>query len=102
MNRKFTKRGQIWYVDLENNIGSEQNGIRPCIVLQRQQKNENTCIILPASRTKRISTIHIDEYTFLLHQVRAVDTSRLIKKVKRIEKKVVDSLCDSLNIFLKQ
>ena len=101
-SRKFTQRGEVWLVDLGENIGSEQNGIRPCIVLQRQRKKENTCIVLPASRTNRFSTITVGRYSFVMHQIRVVDTTRFIKEFERLEKDMVDNLCDKFSEFIKK
>ena len=37
---KKVKRGQIYYADLSPVVGSEQNGIRPVLILQNDTGNK--------------------------------------------------------------
>ena len=37
---KEIKRGQIWYCDLSPVVGSEQGGLRPCLVIQNDIGNK--------------------------------------------------------------
>jgi len=90
--RKYPQRGEIWIVELKNTIGSEQSGMRPCIILNMKKKKENTCIIVPASHTKRSHSLEMKNFTFLLHQIRVIDTIRLIRKIDRFSKKETDSV----------
>ena len=85
-NIKYPQRGEIWMINLKNNQGSEQNGIRPCIIMNNAQKKERTCVMIPASNTKRDHCFEILNYSFLIHQIRAIDTSRLIRKITRLPK----------------
>lgn len=53
--RKWTvKRGEVYFVDLGENIGSEENKIRPCVVLQSNAYNFKspvfTCAIISNSK----------------------------------------------------
>lgn len=53
--RKWTvKRGEVYFVDLGENIGSEENNIRPCVVLQSNAYNFKspvfTCAIISNSK----------------------------------------------------
>ncbi len=98
-SRKYAQQGQIWLCNLGTNIGSEQNNIRPCLVLNAPVKRERTFVIIPASNTKRNSTIQINQYFFLLHQVRTVDTKRLMRLVERIKKPLVAELQKELFQF---
>lgn len=98
----YVNQREIWYTRMGKNIGFEEDGIRPCLVIQRQRDHENTCIVLPASRTKRFSTISIGKYSFLMHQIRSIDTLRLIKEFERMDKKHVDLLCDTFSNFIKK
>ena len=52
--RKWTvKRGEVYFVDLGENIGSEENKTRPCVVLQANAYNFEspvfTCAIISSS-----------------------------------------------------
>ncbi|PIR54571.1 hypothetical protein COU75_00160 [Candidatus Peregrinibacteria bacterium CG10_big_fil_rev_8_21_14_0_10_42_8] len=46
-------RGEVWICDFGGNIGSEQIGVRPCLVLNQKRRSERTCVVVPASRTQR-------------------------------------------------
>lgn len=53
--RKWTvKRGEVYFIDLGENIGSEENKIRPCVVLQSNAYNFKspvfTCAIISNSK----------------------------------------------------
>lgn len=52
------KRGEVWMVDFGEPSGPEQAGIRPAIVLQNDELNQDlaTSIVIPlTSKTKRLS-----------------------------------------------
>ena len=98
--RKFPKRGQVWVCDLGKNIACEQDGIRPCIVLNTPPRGENTSVVVPASRTLRKSSFRSKKFNFLLHQIRAIDNKRLLRIIDKINKKDTDNLCERLLVFL--
>jgi mRNA interferase MazF len=61
--RKWTvKRGEVYFVDLGENVGSEQNKPRPCVVIQADAYNNSAatfiCAIISDSG-KIIPDIHI-------------------------------------------
>lgn len=84
-------RGQIWYVDLGESIGSEQGGMRPCTIIQNNLGNKYapTVIIAPitnAVHNKSNIPTHVNIGTYcglntesivLLEQIRTVDKRRL-------------------------
>lgn len=47
----YLRRGQIYYVDLGKNIGSEVNKTRPCLIIQNDigNKYSPTTIVVPIS-----------------------------------------------------
>jgi mRNA-degrading endonuclease toxin of MazEF toxin-antitoxin module len=95
---RFPKRGEIWYVDLGINIGSEINETRPCVIINNPVKNERTCLIIPASNTNRKNfVVKIENFQFLIHQIRCIDTKRLKRFVKRLTKNETDRIIDQLN-----
>ena len=88
-------RGDIWFVDLEPIRGSEQGGIRPCIVLQNDMGNRHspTVIVAPiTSRKKKTLLTHVFIETdalpyqsvVLLEQIRTVDKIRFLNYSGRI------------------
>jgi mRNA interferase MazF len=90
----MVKKFDIILVDLNPVKGSEQAGVRPCLVMQNDYANScsrtyvvaiissvikrypHTCILSPEKETGLLQESRID---FL--QVRTVDVSRIIKKL---------------------
>lgn len=97
------RRGEIWTCQLGKNIGSEENKIRPAIIIQNNTGNDKgpTTIIVPISnRPKKIAThieIRKDDYklvaseksmitgTVLCEQIRVVSKIRLGRHVATLE-----------------
>lgn len=87
-------RGDIILVDFGEQIGSEQSGVRPALVIQNNKGNEvSPTIIVCAitSQTKRKLPTHVElipdeingltkKSTVLVEQTRTVDRERIIKK----------------------
>lgn len=95
-------RGEIYLIDLSDYIGSEQNGIRPAVIVQNNVGNNHspTTIICPlTSKQKVMAATHVSltpedagvikESTVLCEQVRVIDKTRIKKKlgeVRNLEK----------------
>ena len=90
--RKRPNRGEMWICDFGVNVGSEQNGVRPCIVVNQKRKAERTCIVIPESNRKRKQGLTIGHRHFVLHQIRAVDTQRLLRRIGTLDKHTVHQL----------
>lgn len=112
------KRGEIWTCELGQNIGSEENKIRPVIILQNNTGNVNapTTIVVPISnRPKRIA-VHIAlrngdfklvegekmeiTGTVLAEQVRVVSKARLGRHVATLNDKFMKLLDSKIKISL--
>lgn len=111
MDRKI-RRGQIYLANLEPNIGSEQGGIRPVLIIQNNKGNKHsgTTIAAPIT-TKRIpNRLPVHVYTFagnsglpqnssvMLEQIRALDKSRLTDYVGRLNDFTMDEVDRALKI----
>ncbi len=98
-------RGEIYLVDLSNQVGSEQTGIRPALIVQNDVGNAHspTTIVCPlTSQDKAPVDTHVTltpndagilkVSTVLCEQVRVVDKSRLKKKLGEVSnlKKIED------------
>lgn len=107
------KRGQIYMADLSPVIGSEQGGIRPCVVIQNDIGNRYSPTVIVAAITGRIkkslpthtvlkSTGLLRNSICLLEQIRTVDKSRLLNYVGEVSKDemhaIVEALSKSLDI----
>lgn len=84
-------RGAVYYIDFAPNIGSEQGGLRPAVIIQNDTGNKysSTTIIAPIT-TKNMGykkqPTHVEVKTLenirpnsiiLLEQIKTVDISRL-------------------------
>jgi mRNA interferase MazF len=92
---KEIKRGELWICDLNPVRGSEQGGVRPCLVIQNNRGNKYSPTVIVAAITsqkkKPLPThVYIDTDSLpyrsvvLLEQIRTVDKSRLLNYSGRI------------------
>ena len=93
------KRGDIILTNLEPIRGSEQGGIRPCLIIQNDQGNLYSPLTIIAPITSKTSTkeyptnVFISKQesklkkdsTILLNQIKTIDKSRVIKKVSNLD-----------------
>ena len=81
-------RGDIFYADLPDQKGSEQNGLRPAVIIQNNLGNKygRTLIVAPiTSRDKKDLPVHSEIYnnslekdsTILLEQVTTIDKNKV-------------------------
>ncbi len=118
--RKWTvKRNEVYFVDLGENIGSEENKIRPVVVLQANSYNFSspvfTCAIISTSQLT-ISDIQIPItgiYTYTengvnkqlsgtidLGQIKTIGKERIVsKKICTLSNEIDDINSKLLNIF---
>lgn len=92
------RRGEIYLIDLSNQVGSEQSGVRPAIVVQNETGNmfSPTTIVCPlTSKSKSMSATHVDltpadaeiirDSVVLCEQVRVIDKSRIKKRLGEVK-----------------
>lgn len=107
------KRGDIFYADLSPVIGSEQDGIRPVLVIQNDIGNKySPTVIVLAITTKNKSNIptHINvkagkcgldkDSTILVEQVRTLDKIRLKDKIGSLDDVTMEKVKNALKISL--
>lgn len=106
------RRGDIYYVKFENNIGSEQGGQRPVLVIQNDIGNRYspTTIGVPlTSRAKKEMPTHMRitpnecpglkcESIALFEQIITFDKSRIVSKVGRVSKSVEKNIYNKISI----
>lgn len=92
------KRGEIYFADLSPIVGSEQDGLRPVIILQNNMGNKHSpTTIVAAITSKKTKTempthveIKVDKLRFrstvLLEQIRTIDKSRLGEYICKVDK----------------
>ena len=110
---KNVHRGEIYLVDFKKNEGSEQNGVRPALVVQNDVGNLHspTTIVCPlTTQLKNMNATHLQLFPdecgilktsyVLCEQIRAIDKSRIkrrigsvlsLEKMKKIDKKIMIS-----------
>ena len=100
-------RGDIFYADLPDQKGSEQNGLRPVVIIQNNLGNKygRTLIVAPiTSQDKKDLPVHSEIYnnslekdsTILLEQVTTIDKN----KVKEFVGHLTRNELKKLNIAL--
>lgn len=87
-------RGDVWNVDLGTPFGSEQGGVRPCVVISNDVANQYspTIIVLPiTSQSKQFQKTHVETNDLeikpsyvLCEQIRVVDQKRFKKKIGKL------------------
>jgi len=91
------RRGEMYFADLSPAVGSEQDGIRPVLVLQNDRGNKNspttvvaaitgkpkkklpTHFMLPALRGLNIPSV------VLCEQLRTIDKSRIVRYIGTLD-----------------
>lgn len=107
------KRGQIYYADLRPVIGSEQGGIRPCLIVQNDMGNTYSPTVIIATMTtqskNRLPThvsVSSEDYcldvntTILLEQLRTIDKDRLRDFVGRLSENTMRRVDEALRTSL--
>jgi|ETNmetMinimDraft_2_1059921.scaffolds.fasta_scaffold14436_2 mRNA interferase MazF len=92
------KRGDIVLTNLNPVKGSEQRGIRPCLIIQNNEGNKYSPLTIIAPLTSKVfskefpTNVQVSssesklekESTILLNQIRTIDKSRIIKKISNL------------------
>jgi len=104
------KRGEIWLVNLDPTVGSEIQKTRPCVVVSPPEMHDylRTAIIAPMTTGSRPAPFRIAVHhsgkdgLILLDQIRAVDKSRLTKRIGVVKPETLDSVLETLaEVFAK-
>ncbi|MFI3327094.1 MAG: type II toxin-antitoxin system PemK/MazF family toxin [Clostridia bacterium] len=106
------KRGEIYLVDFDPVIGSEQGGVRPALIVQNDMGNEHSTTLIVAPITSKIKALptHVFvgkalEYPsqVQMEQIRTVDKQRVQKYIATLSnrqmKKVNRAFKVSLNLW---
>lgn len=104
-------RGQMYMVDLDPVIGSEQGGVRPVLVVQNDVGNRYSPTVIVAPVTTQIKKTdqptHIDippcydlpEHSMaMLEQIRTIDRSRLGEYIGSLDNDIMDGIDEALGI----
>ena len=108
-------RGELWWADFGIPFGSEPGYKRPVIIMQNDFFNRsyiNTVIVIPLTTnmiladapgnmaiTKGESKLKKDS-VIVLSQIEAIDRQRLIEKITKIERKIMEKIENNLLFIL--
>lgn len=108
------KKGDIFLANLEPITGSEQGGIRPCLIIQNNYGNKYSPVTIIAAITSKIfskelptnvfiskkdSSLEKDS-TILLNQIRTIDKRRIIKKLGSLDISLMNKVDMAIRISL--
>ena len=108
---KKVKRGELYYAQLPINVGSEQSGKRPVVVIQNDMGNifsPTTIVAMITSQFKKYMPTHVKisnkalpfDSIIMTEQLRTVDKSRLGICIGRINDTEMHYLDNALSISL--
>ena len=112
-NNAQIQKGDIFYADPGETVGSEPSGIRPVLIIQNDVGNKfsPTVIITPlTSKAKKLAQpthvvigkrFGLTEYSYaLLEQVRTIDRARLREYVGHADESVMSRVNAALRVSL--
>ncbi|MEX3623729.1 type II toxin-antitoxin system PemK/MazF family toxin [Viridibacillus arvi] len=108
------KRMDIYLADLSEGVGSEQEGVRPVLVIQNDVGNRFSPTVIVSSITGEVNKAklptHIEvsaakygldiDSIILLEQIRTIDKKRLLRKITHIDGPIVKEINRALKISL--
>ena len=108
------RRGDVYYVNLDSTVGSEQCGKRPVLVIQNDVGNRYspTTIGVPlTSKTKKKMPTHMVitteecpglkcDSTALFEQIITFDKSRIVSKVGRVSRVVENQIYSKIAVSI--
>lgn len=110
---KKIKRGEIYIVNLNPSIGSEQGGIRPVLIIQNNVGNKYSPVTIVAPITSRPTKAQLPTHHWLkndyglskksmveLEQIRVIDKSRLSTFIGELSKQEMLEIDKKLKISL--
>jgi mRNA interferase MazF len=98
------KRGEIWLAALDPTIGSEMQKTRPCVVVSPSELNDflRTVIVAPMTTAGRPAPFRIPvafegkRGLVVLDQIRALDKRRLVKRLGKVQPRVMSHTLQTL------
>ena len=109
------KRGYIYYADLSGAAGSEQDGIRPVLIIQNDTGNKFSPTVIAAAITSKEKRSDLPTHVNLgtefglrepsivmLEQIRTIDKTRLGRYVGRVDAKTMRLVEKAVNVSLGQ
>lgn len=113
MNHTYL-RGDMYYADLGQGVGSEQEGYRPVVIIQNNVGNKHSPTVIIAAITSKVGVkpklpthyfINAENglelpSVILLEQLRTIDKRRLEKYIGHLKKKHIDGMNHALAVSI--
>ena len=109
------RRGDIFYADLRQVVGSEQGGVRPVLIIQNDVGNRHSPTVICAAITSQMNKaklpthVELDSRKYdlvkdsvvLLEQLRTIDKKRLKDKVCHLDSQILVKIDKALEVSLE-
>lgn len=106
-DRPLFNEGQIWWCQIGENVGDEENGkgsnfMRPVIVIKKF--NRNICLVVPTSSKLKDNRYYFPihykdgDYSALVSQIKVIDSKRFRKRITQLSNNDLTEIKD----YLKQ
>jgi mRNA interferase MazF len=105
--KKYPKRGEIYWVNLDPAVGSETQKIRPGLIVSNDIGNEASLIVMVAPITSKVKEIYPFEVSIeirgkhgkiMLNQCKALDKSRLRDKIGEVDSNTMKDVDEAIKI----
>jgi mRNA interferase MazF len=104
------KRGEVWLVSLDPTVGSEIQKTRSCIVVSPDELLDRirTVIVVPLTTGNRPAAFRVPvrfqrkDGLALPEQVRAVDKSRLVRRLGVVDDQTMAAVLKTLRLFFSE
>ncbi len=98
------KRFEIYWVNLDPTVGREMQKTRPAVVISPNEVNDalGTILVAPVTSicrnfpTRIAFELNENENYIALDQIRAVDKTRLSKKISVLNRETAQTVCERL------
>lgn len=106
------RRGDVYYADLSPVVGSEQGGVRPVVVVQKDKGNRYSKTIIVAPISKKMSKPPIPTHVIfsddslsyvsmiLCEQLRTIDKKRLGQWICTLDEKTLEKINRAIRVSL--
>lgn len=111
----MVRRGELYYADLSGAVGSEQQGLRPVLIIQNNIGNKYGPTTIVASVTKHEKKMNMPTHILLnddcglkeksivmLEQIRTIDLNKRLKeKIGCCDKKTMNKINKAIKISFR-
>jgi len=108
------RRGDIFLIDLNPVVGTEQSGVRPALIIQIDSANTSSphTIIIPFTTKIRDAILPshvkfiagtgglVEDSVLLCEQIRVIDKKRLVQKIGNIEENKLTKVTTAVKAIL--